>query len=70
MRQAPPTARLHLFVTLEDETNLVKVIIRPDLYERGRDTLHNATLLLVADRLQREGAAISVLAQKVAALRV
>jgi error-prone DNA polymerase len=69
VRQAPPTANGHLFVTLEDETGLVNVIIRPDLYEQQRDTLHSATLLLVAGRLQREGAAVSVLAQWVAALR-
>ncbi len=69
VRQAPPTANGHLFVTLEDETNLVNVIIRPDLYRQQRATLHTATLLLVEGRLQREGAAISVLAQRVAALR-
>ncbi len=69
VRQAPPTAKSHLFLTLEDETNLVNVIIRPDLYQQQRATLHNAVLLLVAGRLQREGAAISVLAQQVAALR-
>ena len=70
VRQAPPTANGHLFVTLEDETNLVNVIIRPDLYQQQRATLHNAPLLQVAGRLQREGAAVSVLAQKVTALPV
>ena len=69
VRQAPPTAKGHLFITLEDETGLVNLIIRPDLYERERDALHNATLLLVEGRLQREGAAISVLVQRVKALR-
>ncbi len=69
VRQAPPTAKGHLFITLEDETGLVNLIIRPDLYERKREKLYNATLLQVEGRLQREGAAISVLAQEVAALR-
>ena len=69
VRQAPPTAHGHLFLTLEDETGLVNLIIRPDLYERERNTLHNATLLLAEGRLQRDGAAISVLAQGVKALR-
>ena len=69
VRQAPPTAKGHLFITLEDETGLVNLIIRPDLYARERDTLHDATLLLVEGRLQREGAAVSVLAQEVKALR-
>ncbi len=63
VRQAPPTANGHLFITLEDETGLVNLIVRPDLYERERDTLRHATLLLVEGRLQRDGAALSVLVQ-------
>jgi len=31
VRQAPPTAKGHLFITLEDETGLINLIIRPDL---------------------------------------
>jgi len=71
VRQAPPTAHGHLFLTLENETGLVNLIIRPDLYERERDTLHNATLLLAEGRLQlqREGVAVSVLVQRVKVLR-
>ena len=35
VRQAPPTAHHHLFITLEDETGLVNLIIRPDLIRTG-----------------------------------
>jgi error-prone DNA polymerase len=63
VRQAPPTAKGHLFITLEDETGLINLIIRPDLYTRARTTLHGATILMVEGRMQREGAAISVLVQ-------
>jgi error-prone DNA polymerase len=69
VRQAPPTAKGHLFVTIEDETGLVNIIIRPDLRGQERETLHAARLLLIEGCLQREGAAVSVLAQKVTALR-
>ncbi len=69
VRQAPPTAKGHLFVTLEDETGLVNLVIRPDLYERERGTLHGATLLMAEGRVQREGAAVSLLVQGVSALR-
>jgi error-prone DNA polymerase len=65
VRQAPPTAEGHLFITLEDETGLVNLIIRPDLYERERPVLHQATMLLGEGRVQREGAAISLLVQRV-----
>ena len=63
VRQAPPTAKGHLFITLEDETGLINLIIRPDLYAREQKTLHGAAALMVAGRLQREGAALSVLVQ-------
>jgi error-prone DNA polymerase len=63
VRQAPPTAKGHLFITLEDETGLINLIIRPDLYAREQRTLHEAAALMVEGRLQREGTALSVLAQ-------
>jgi error-prone DNA polymerase len=68
VRQAPPTAKGHLFITLEDETGLVNLIIRPDLRERARPELHNATLLVAEGRLQREGAAASMVVRTVSGL--
>jgi len=69
VRQRPPTAKGHVFITLEDEEGLVNLIVRPDVYERYRDALRNAPLLLVEGRLQREGHAISVLVVRASALR-
>jgi error-prone DNA polymerase len=60
-RQRPPTAKGHVFITLEDEEGLVDLIVRSDVYQRYRDVLRNALLLLVEGRLQREGHAPSVL---------
>ncbi|MFB0536589.1 MAG: OB-fold nucleic acid binding domain-containing protein [Anaerolineae bacterium] len=60
-RQRPPTAKGHVFITLEDEEGLVDLIVRSDVYQRYRDVLRNAPLLLVEGRLQREGHALSVL---------
>jgi error-prone DNA polymerase len=68
VRQRPPTAKGHLFVTLEDEEGLVNLIVRPDVYERYRPALRNAPLLWVEGRLQREGDALSVLVYRAAAL--
>jgi DNA polymerase III alpha subunit len=61
VRQCPPTAKGHLFVTLEDEEGSVNLIVRPDVYGRHRDVLRNAPLLWVEGRPQREGPALSVL---------
>jgi error-prone DNA polymerase len=65
VRQAPPTAKGHLFITLEDETGLANLIIRPDLYQREEAVLHNSSVLLVAGLVQREGKAISLLVRQV-----
>jgi len=69
VRQRPPTAKGHVFITLEDEEGLVDLIVRPDVYQRYRDVLRGAPLLLVEGRLQREGHALSVLVVRAAALR-
>jgi error-prone DNA polymerase len=68
VRQRPPTAKGMLFITLEDETGLSNLIVRPDVYERHRDALRNAPLLWVEGRIQREGEAISVLVYNAKAL--
>ncbi len=65
VRQAPPTAKGHLFITLEDETGLANLIVRPDLYQREEARLHNSSVLVVAGLVQREGKAISLLVQQV-----
>jgi error-prone DNA polymerase len=69
VRQRPPTAKGHVFITLEDEEGLVDLIVRPDVYQRYRGVLRGAPLLLVEGRLQREGHALSVLVHRAAALR-
>ena len=69
VRQRPPTAKGHMFITLEDEEGLVDLIVRPDVYQRYRGVLRGAPLMLVEGRLQREGHALSVLVVRAAALR-
>jgi error-prone DNA polymerase len=64
VRQRPPTAKGHVFITLEDEEGLINLIVRPDVYERYRDALRHTPLLRVEGRLQREGDAMSVLVRR------
>jgi error-prone DNA polymerase len=68
VRQRPPTAKGFLFITLEDETGLANLIVRPDVFERYRHPLRNAPLLWVRGRVQREGHAISVLVHRASEL--
>ncbi|HEX9118035.1 MAG TPA: DNA polymerase III subunit alpha, partial [Anaerolineae bacterium] len=65
VRQAPPTAKGHLFITLEDETGLINLIIRPDLFAASRGVLDGASLLLVEGTMQRESRATSLLVRRV-----
>ena len=61
VHQRPPTAKGHSFITLEDETGLVNLIIRPRLYEKHRVVLRQTSVLVAVGRLQREQGACSVL---------
>jgi error-prone DNA polymerase len=68
VRQRPPTAKGHVFITLEDEEGLVNLVVRPRVFKRYRDALRNAPLLWVEGRVQREGRALSVLVHRAALL--
>ena len=54
IRQRPGTAAGIVFVTLEDETGVVNLIIRPAVYEQYRLAARYATLLQVDGILQRQ----------------
>jgi error-prone DNA polymerase len=61
-RQRPGTAKGFLFLTLEDETGLVNVTVRPDLYGRKQALLVGAGLLEIDGVLQtREGISLRAL---------
>ncbi|MCG6921596.1 MAG: error-prone DNA polymerase [Acidobacteria bacterium] len=51
-RQRPGTAKGFMFLTLEDETGLVNIIVRPDLFHRERPVLVAAPVLEVDGVLQ------------------
>lgn len=55
MRQRPGTAKGVIFMTLEDETGNVNVIVWPALLERQRKEVLGAALLAVYGVWQREG---------------
>ena len=59
-RQRPGTASGVLFLTLEDETGFINVIVWPRVLERFRAIVLGASLLYVKGVLQREGEVIHV----------
>ena len=63
-RQRPGTAHGILFLLLEDETAMVNVIVRPQIYERHRALLRSEPLVVAFGRLERKGRNINVLATR------
>ncbi len=67
-RQRPGTAKGFVFLTLEDETGIANIIVRPDLYDAERDAIVRAPFLLVEGVLQNIDGVTSVKAERVARL--
>jgi error-prone DNA polymerase len=63
-RQQPGSARGVTFVTLEDETGQVNLVVWRQVAERQRRALREARLLGVSGRLQREGEVLHVIAER------
>ena len=67
-RQRPGTAKGFVFLTLEDETGISNVIIRPDLYDRQRLAVIREPFLIVEGVLQHQDGVLSVRAERVQGL--
>ena len=65
VRQRPPTAKGILFLSLEDETGLVDLVVRPDVVERYRQVLRGTAMLLVEGVVQSASGALSVLVTRI-----
>ncbi|MBP6542376.1 MAG: error-prone DNA polymerase [Piscinibacter sp.] len=63
-RQRPETAKGTTFVTLEDETGAVNVIVWPRVFEAHRRELLGTRLLTVYGQWQREGEVMHLVAMK------
>ncbi len=63
-RQRPSTAKGVVFVTLEDETGYVNVVVWRDLVEKQRRELLRSSLLGVEGEIQREGEVVHLVAHR------
>jgi len=64
VRQRPGTAKGVIFITLEDETGIVNVVVWPKVFEKNRRTVMTAQFLLVRGKIEREGLVIHVVADE------
>jgi error-prone DNA polymerase len=63
-RQRPGTAKGFVFLTMEDETGIANIIIRPDLFARERMKIIEERFLLVEGRLQNQEGITSIRAER------
>ncbi len=68
VRQHPGTAKGVVFVTLEDESGLLDLVLWKEVYERYRLGALQAPFLRVWGELQRDGDALSFLVQRIQAI--
>jgi error-prone DNA polymerase len=67
-RQRPGTAKGFVFLLLEDETGVVNVVVRPDLYEARRSTIRGEPYLCVEGTVQLHSGSLNLLAVTVTPL--
>ncbi|TNE85782.1 MAG: DNA polymerase III subunit alpha [Deltaproteobacteria bacterium] len=60
-RQRPGTANGVVFMTLEDETGMINLVVWPKVWDRYRRIARRAAVIGVDGTLQRDGDAVSVL---------
>jgi error-prone DNA polymerase len=64
-RQRPGTAKGFVFLSLEDETGIVNIIVQPDLFDRRRHVCTASPYVLVMGVLQSIEGVISVKAGEI-----
>jgi error-prone DNA polymerase len=64
-RQRPGTAKGFVFLTLEDETGIANIIVRPDLFASERLTVIEEPFLIVDGVLQNQDGVTSVRAEQI-----
>jgi error-prone DNA polymerase len=61
VRQRPSTSKGVLFMTLEDETGTINLVVFNNLFEKRRKEIMHSKLIQVEGRLQRQGEVIHVI---------
>ena len=64
IRQRPGTASGIVFVTLEDETGIANLVIRPEVYDRYRLAARHAMLLQADGYVEKQGQVIHIMVKQ------
>src|SRR5205085_11863732 len=63
-RQRPGTAKGFVFLLLEDETGVINVVVRPNLYEAHRSTIRGEPYLCIEGTVQLQSGTLNLLATR------
>jgi error-prone DNA polymerase len=61
-RQRPGTAKGYVFLLLEDETGVVNVVVKPDLYEAQRSMIRGEPYLCIEGKVQLHSGTLNIIA--------
>ena len=64
VRQRPATAKGMIFLTIEDETGVANIVVRPDVWAATDHPARRAAVLRITGRIQRRGAVVHVVAMR------
>ena len=64
-RQRPPSAKGFVFLTMEDETGMANVVIKPKLFQQQKNIIISNTFLIIFGQLQKEEGVINVIAKQI-----
>ncbi|XVJ60428.1 MAG: error-prone DNA polymerase [Tepidisphaera sp.] len=64
-RQRPSTASGIVFITLEDETGVANLIVRPNVYTRYRKAAKHSLAILVHGTIERAGEVVHVMVRRI-----
>ncbi len=64
-RQAPETAKGHVFITLEDESGTVNTILRPHVFKRYERQARGSSVLMIEGRAVQDGGAVNILVERI-----
>jgi error-prone DNA polymerase len=67
-RQAPVTAKGHVFLTLEDEEGLLNIVLQPGVYHKYRYLVRTEPLLVIEGVVQKREGTLNIVAKHVASL--
>jgi DNA polymerase III alpha subunit len=64
-RQAPGTAKGHVFISLEDEYGTVNCILRPHVFQRYKPVATRSSVLVLEGQLVHDSGVINILVDRV-----